>query len=200
MIKRAAGGAHIGQIHHAKERRRRARCDRLVAGLCLVKLPLKLVGVADLAHDVVRGRLGCRQRLNQGLVLEHVVGRLGHELEDAVLELLERLFVLCVLHDNVDAVLFELGPLLFHHQAEQLVLERVLRRHKVDQVDLCRHLGAKLWIAQLGRDVEPKVGCVLNHVITLMRSTTARRAHGEGSAGRTQKASQHARDQNRLPA
>jgi hypothetical protein len=86
--------------------------------------------------NLVGRDLGLRQRVDQALVVEDVAGALREQLEDGALDVLELGRHLGVGDDQLIFELLQVGPLLGDRDAQQLVLQPLLRDGKVEE----RHL------------------------------------------------------------
>eukprot|EP00962_Isochrysis_galbana_P028266 scaffold8907_cov105-Isochrysis_galbana.AAC.3 len=150
------------QVRQQKVEDGRTVCARPVALPRGVDLLLGLLGHCQLRLHLVGGGLGRLQREDQLLVVQQRARRLGEHAEDGVLELDQ--LALARGHRDHQVILLhlELGPLLAHDDAEQLVLEALLLDAKVDQARLGRDLGRVVRVGQLGGQVEAEVRVVVH--------------------------------------
>ena len=151
-----------GERGDAEEEHSRAVRDGLVRRARLVDLDLGLVGNLLLGANLVGELLGAVKDLNGRGVLEDRAARRLEHLEDLVFHLGELLLVGGALLHQPALLLFEVGPLLGHHDAEQLVFQTIGRDHEVEQRHFDLELRQVVRVAQLGGDVELEVGRVLD--------------------------------------
>ena len=113
-------GVDVREQRDAEEERGRAVGDGLVAGARLVDLNLRLRRDALLLSDLVGEDLGVSEDIDGGGILEDVA--LAREyLEDFVLDLLELFGIRRALLHQPALLLLEVGPLLGHHDPQQLL-------------------------------------------------------------------------------
>mmetsp|Transcript_55338 Transcript_55338/g.132540 ORF Transcript_55338/g.132540 Transcript_55338/m.132540 type:complete len:392 (-) Transcript_55338:2752-3927(-) len=164
-------GVDLAHVGHAEEEQRAAEGDGPVLVARLVDDDLGGRGLVGLDRDLVTRHLGLRERVDQPLVVEDVALRLGEQLEDRRLDVLELPRHLGVLDDQVVLGLLQVGPLLVDDHREQLVLQPALGHGEVDQRALRLQLGDVVRVRQLGLQVEPEerpVGDVVG-LVTLQR-------------------------------
>eukprot|EP00964_Phaeocystis_antarctica_P055484 scaffold32640_cov63-Phaeocystis_antarctica.AAC.2 len=126
-------------------------------------------GRGDVAHarlvEAHPHPLGLAEHVDGPLVVEDVALALAQRLEDLVLDVLELPLVVRRLEHEPLLLLLQLGPLLGHHDAEQLVLQPLGRDHEVEQRHLDGDLGHVVRVAQLGRHEELEVLVVLDGAV-----------------------------------
>ena len=154
-----------GEVADAEKEHGRPRRDRPVLLSGLVDVPLRDLGLGDLLRDVVGGDLGLREGIYELLVVENVPGAVAQHVQDLILEVLELRLHARVGHHELVLRLGEVAPLLHHHRAEELILQAVERDEKVEQRNLHAHLWLIVWVAHLGRHVEPEVRVVGDDVV-----------------------------------
>ena len=78
-------------------------------------------------------------------------------MQDAVLDLLQSLFVVRGGHDELLPLRLEVGPFLRDHHPQELVGQPVRRDHEVEQRNLHRRLREVVRVSQRRGDVEPEL-------------------------------------------
>eukprot|EP00982_Pelagococcus_subviridis_P004763 29337-Pelagococcus_subviridis.AAC.8 len=131
-----------------------------------VDLLLRLRGDLLLPVDLVRELLRARDDVDRGLGLEDAALARAQDFDDLVFDLFQLPRVLRALKHELHLLLFEVGTLFRDRDPEELIGQTVDRDHHVQQRDLDRSLGEVVRVAELGRDVEPKVFVVLHGVVS----------------------------------
>jgi len=99
----------------------------------LVDRALRLLRLGHLGANLVGRDLGLRQRVDQLLIVQDVALRVGQHEQDLVLDLLELLLHLGVVHHQLGLEVGEVGALLRHHRAQQLLLQALHGDEEVEE-------------------------------------------------------------------
>ena len=154
-----------GQVRNAKEEDRGPNGHRDVLCARLVDLLLGNLGFGNGDVDLVGGHLRDAKRVDQVRVVENVTLRVGEQVEDLVLQLLQLRLVGGGLHDELGLLFGQVGAFRLDGRDEQLILEAALGDRKVEQ----RHLDRDLWrvvrVGDDGGERELEVGVERDHVL-----------------------------------
>eukprot|EP00951_Prasinocladus_malaysianus_P017472 scaffold137864_cov31-Prasinocladus_malaysianus.AAC.1 len=101
--------------------------------------------------------LGVGEDFDGGRVLQYVSLAAGQDVQYLVLDLLEPALVLRALDHQLLPLRLEVGALLGHDHAQQLVAEALLGDHEVEQRHLDGRLGQVVRVAKGRGDVEAEL-------------------------------------------
>ena len=127
---------------------------------------LRLLRDLDLLLNVVRSLLRLLKIFNQLYVLQDVALRVGEAEQEVVLELLDRDGVLGKLRAQVCGLLLQIRAFFGDDQAQELVLEPLLRHAEVHNRGLRVDLGLVVGVRELGLKEQTEVGVVLDFLLT----------------------------------
>eukprot|EP00965_Chrysotila_dentata_P085321 2815180-Pleurochrysis_carterae.AAC.5 len=131
----------VGHVGDGKEEERGARRRGRVSLSRLVEPRRRRLGDRLLLRNLVGEALRRGEHVDRRLVVQDVALALGQHLQDPVLDLRKLPFVVRSLEEQLALLLLQLGPLLGHNKAEQLVFQPLWRDHKVEQRHLDRDFG-----------------------------------------------------------
>ena len=133
-------GVDVRQVADGEEQHRVVRSARLVPLSRGVNLNLRSLGNDLLLGDLVGYNLRLLEGLDARGVVEDVTLGRRKRVQNAVLDVLEALFVIRGFHDELLALRLQVGSLLRHDHAQELIAQAVERDHEVEK----RHLHGGL--------------------------------------------------------
>ena len=85
--------------------------------------------------------------------------------QNVVLQVGQFLLAGCYVDHQLVLALFQLRPLLSHHNTQQLGLQSLFLHREIDDGRLCGDLWCVVWVAEFGGDVELEVGIVVHFLV-----------------------------------
>ena len=85
--------------------------------------------------------------------------------QNLVLQVGQFLLAGCYVDHQLVLALFQLRPLLSHHNTQQLGLQSLFLHREIDDGRLCGDLWCVVWVAEFGGDVELEVGIVVHFLV-----------------------------------
>mmetsp|Transcript_11097 Transcript_11097/g.26039 ORF Transcript_11097/g.26039 Transcript_11097/m.26039 type:complete len:607 (-) Transcript_11097:345-2165(-) len=155
-------GLDVPEVRDTEEQQRPALGVGSVAHARVVDGRFCLLGCLQGHADLVGCHLGGGEGVDQLLVLENVTARLRQHFEDLVLDLGELLLEARVLDHKALPLLFQIVPLYFDRDAEELVLQADRRDRKVDKHHFRRDLRGVVGGGELGSEVQLEVVVILD--------------------------------------